>query len=179
MRATTSVGVVSGGVSRRQAPRGVEVEQRERLGALAEAAIADGERERAVERDDEGAAGAPFLDLPEEQEQQRLDALVLVEAAVAHVPVHLAAAVERERAVQRRECRGAGDRPRQLDGTRIDPQLGRGHRDEQLRAAREVARNGDRPPLELERSPEVVGEMVLELHRNDVSWRRIISLSKS
>ena len=65
----------------------IEGQERERHGATEQAPLADGEGERAVEDDDQRPLRPLQLELLEIEEDQRLDTLVLVEAAVPGMPV--------------------------------------------------------------------------------------------
>src|SRR5215472_6097769 len=94
-------------------PGKVVREQREGLGAAGELPVAYREGERTVQGDDQPAAGLALLQLLEEDEQERLDPLILVEPAVTGMPVRfLVADAECDRADERWKRRRASDRTR-------------------------------------------------------------------
>lgn len=141
----------------------IEGAERERLRTPAQAAVADRERERAVERDEQRPADLLVLHLLQEQEQQGLDPLVLVKAAVAGVPVgRFVADAKRDWADQRRERRRRGHPAGHQGRAWVHAQLQRRHRQEQLRALLQDRGDGRRSSLAVESLLQIAGEVVPE-----------------
>ena len=127
----------------------VIVPQAEGLRAPGEPSLPHREGKGAVEGEDERAAGRLVLELLEEDEEQRLEPLVLVEPAVPHVPVEVRLAdPEGDGPDQGGKGRRRRHGPGQADGAHIDAELQRGEGEELLPALQEGGRElgGQLPP---------------------------------